>query len=134
MKIRIEFTNNEKEAFANVTELPLKHDYKTTEEGKYGSFIYDPNGFMEVNLKDEFMEDIIDLTEDILDTAKAILKMFSRFTKRWTKDIVVKQFDEEGDEIIRCADDDGNIVYRKVSGLKDVKDTEDTEEEAKVSE
>ena len=96
MKIRIEFTKEEKVAIMNATDTQLQdNDNPVTVTGKFGSVDYDPSGSIEYNLKSDFIMSIASIIDTFISLIKSLLNYFNIFEKMWFSDIKIIKADEK---------------------------------------
>ena len=99
MKIKIEFEQKEKIEIASALECPLteKLDKKEGTKGKFGSFIYDPEGSIDIELKTEFILACTSVIKSAVGLIKSFVATIEVFTKSWLEDIERINFEEETD-------------------------------------
>lgn len=76
MKIKIEFTKEEKGAIADTFDCSLENDHVKGSKGKFGTAIYDPDGEISINLKADFILSAIKLI-------KSFISPYLAFVKEW---------------------------------------------------
>ncbi len=97
MKIKIEFEQKEKIEIASTLECPLTEDKKEGTKGKFGSFIYDPKGSIDIELKTEFILAYTSVIKSAVGLIKSFVATIEVLTKSWLEDIERINFEEETD-------------------------------------
>lgn len=95
MKIKIEFEKKEKIEIINALECPLLEDKKEGCKGKFGSFIYDPEGNIDIELKTEFILAYTSVIKSAMGLIKSFIATIEIFTTSWLEDIEPIKFEEE---------------------------------------
>ena len=87
MKIRIEFTTDEKVALLN--NIPDSRDTESMEStGSFGTAVYNrEEQFIEVNLKSSFVKAFAQISGSIINTIKSLVGMCNMFDDTWLKDV-----------------------------------------------
>lgn len=85
MKIRVEFTQKEKEVIANAVGSSLKDDNKERLEGDFGTVFYDPKGYLELNLNTGVIEDLSGIIGNLVGLVKS-------FIGKWFNDVNYTKF------------------------------------------
>lgn len=102
MKIKIEFTQEEKVAIADAVECPLVDDKKEGCKGKFGTVIYDPKGSIEFDIKSSFILAYVTIIKSAVLLIKSFMVTFEHFTKEWLEDIEPIEFEEKKEKDLHC--------------------------------
>lgn len=105
MKIKIEFEQKEKIEIASTLECPLTEDKKEGTKGKFGSFIYDPKGSIDIELKTEFILAYTSVIKSAVGLIKSFVATIEVLTKSWLEDIERINFEEEKETDTKSEED-----------------------------
>lgn len=108
MKVRIEFTTNEKVAI-NACDIH-ENDYSVKSEGNFGTAEYNrEENFFEFNLKETFIAATANLIASFANMVKGFVSTANIFEASWLSDIKTKRLDnkdqDETDESNKESDD-----------------------------
>lgn len=105
MKIKIEFTQEEKMIIANaVANEQIILENKEVAKGKFGDATYDPSGYIEINITTKFIAAFGGLVSSIYNMIKSMFFMYESFIETWF-DTETKEYDKDGNEIKNNTDE-----------------------------
>lgn len=103
MKIRIEFTKEEKNAFveaARCDEQDLANDKEERLEGSFGKFEYDPEGSFDIDINEECVKDFAKIISKFVGVIESLYGLFKDYTEKWFDDVKdLSESEEDNKEV-----------------------------------